>query len=231
MIQGFASQSPDGSAAQQLELLIRAAIFKPANELAGMLFQRAADPIDAAYQPKPGWVRKDRVAVKVQGIFGLFELKRDYYYHAGQKPGFYLADAALGLEGGCTPALARLICLEGADETSFQKAQSHLRETGGIAVEGRQIQRVIQRIGPAAQQWQQRKVQSNECDPERVPILYVSGDGKACLCGPASWRAAKASRPTARPRRARRIWGVSLPSIAPMKRDILCGIGNQRLMC
>lgn len=177
MIQGFASQSPDGPAVQQLELLIRTAIFKPANELAGVLFQQAADRIDAAYQPKPGWARKGRVAVKVQGIFGVFELKRDYYYHAGQKPGFYPTDAALGLEGGSTPALARLICLEGADETSFQKAESHLRETGGIAVEGRQIQRVIQRIGPAAQQWQQRTAQSSECDPERVPILYVSGDG------------------------------------------------------
>lgn len=65
MIQGFASQSPDGPAVQQLELLIRAAIFKPANELAGVLLQQAADRIDAAYQPKPGWVRKGRVSVKV----------------------------------------------------------------------------------------------------------------------------------------------------------------------
>jgi hypothetical protein len=45
----------------------------------------------------------------------------------------------LGLEVSYTPALARLICLEGADEASYQKAQTHLAETGGIAVSARQI--------------------------------------------------------------------------------------------
>src|ERR1700716_2404488 len=57
---------------------------------------------------------------------------RDYYYHEGKKLGHYPADAALGLEVCYTPALARLMCLEGADETSYQKAQRHLNDTGGI---------------------------------------------------------------------------------------------------
>jgi hypothetical protein len=57
--------------------------------------------------------------VQIQGIFGHFELQRDYYYHAGKHQGHYPADAALGLEGGYTPALARLLCLEGADEASY----------------------------------------------------------------------------------------------------------------
>ena len=39
---------------QQLEVLIRTAIFKPANELVRSLLQAAADRIDAIYQPKPG---------------------------------------------------------------------------------------------------------------------------------------------------------------------------------
>jgi hypothetical protein len=53
------------------------------------------------------------------GIY--YKLERDYYYHEGKKQGHYPADAALGLEMGCTPALARLSCLEGADESSYQK--------------------------------------------------------------------------------------------------------------
>ena len=51
------------------------------------------------------------------------------------------------------------MCLEGADETSYQKAQEHLAETGGIHVDARQIQRMVQRVGAAAQAWQEREAQ------------------------------------------------------------------------
>jgi len=170
----FGSQEPNGLAVQQLEVLVRTAIFKPANALVGFLLQAAADRIDAAYQPKPGQQRKGRQPLQVQGLFGSFELVRDYYYHAGKKEGHYPADAALGLEVAYTPALARLMCLEGADETSYQKAEQHLEEIGGISVSGRQIQRVVQRVGMAAQAWQEREAQPGG---SAVPILYVSADG------------------------------------------------------
>lgn len=75
---------------------------------------------------------------------------------------------------GYTPALARLICLEGADESGFQKAENHLAETGGIQVSARQIQRVVQRVGAAAQTWQEREAQPGA---GAAPVLYVSGDG------------------------------------------------------
>lgn len=163
-------------AVQQLEVLVRTAIFKPANALVGFLLQEAARRIDAAYQPKPGQHRKGRVSLQVNGIFGTFELQRDYYYHEGKKQGHYPADSALGLEGGNTPALARLVCLEGADEKSFQKAEEHLRETGGIDVSGRQIQRLVQTVGPAAQTWQQREALVPLPGTQAVPIMYVSGD-------------------------------------------------------
>jgi hypothetical protein len=104
-------------------------------------------------------------------------LTRDYYYHAGQQQGHSPADAALGLEVGYSPALARLICLEGADEASYQKAEQHLAETGGIPVGARQIQRVVQRVGSHAQRWQAREVQPPECVAGAAPILYISADG------------------------------------------------------
>lgn len=170
----FAAQTPAGEAVLQMEVLLRAAFFKPANELVGWLLQEAADRLDAAYQPKPGQIRKGRVTRQVQGIFGGFALCRDYYYHAGKAEGHYPADAALGLEEGYTPALARLICLEGADESSFEKASSHLQETGGIAVSGRQIQRTVQRVGAAAVAWQKREAVPAVCD---APVMYVLADG------------------------------------------------------
>ncbi len=158
----------------QLELLVRAAVFKSANELVGWLLEQAADRIDAAYQPKPGQVRKGRETIRAQGIFGSFPLTRDYYYHAGKDRGLYPADAVLGLEVSYTPALAKLICLEGADEPTYLKAERHLEQTGGICVSARQIQRVIQRVGSAAQVWQERPAQPGSCD---APIMYVSADG------------------------------------------------------
>jgi len=169
----FGAQAATGQLVQELEILVRTAIFKPANSLVGLLLQSAADQIDAAYQPKPGQARKGRVSICVDGIFGSFVLTRDYYYHEGKKEGHYPADAALGLEGTCTPALARLMCLEGADESSYQKAERHLQEIGGIEASARQIQRMVQRVGVAAQAWQERPAQSGE---GAVPVMYVSGD-------------------------------------------------------
>ncbi len=174
LIAQFEAQPVTGEAVQQLEGLLRAALFKQANVVVGLLLQAAANRLDAAYQPKPGEERKGRVALHVQGMFGSSIVQRDYYYHPGKQSGHYPADAGLGLETGLTPALARLVCLEGADETGYQKAEQHLRETGGIVMEARQIQRVVQRIGPAAQQWQERPAVPGA---ERPPILYLSADG------------------------------------------------------
>jgi hypothetical protein len=64
--------------------------------------------------------------------------------------------------------------MEGADENSFQKAQTHLKETGAIEIEARQIQRIIQQVGPAAGAWAKRDEKPEPCD---APIMYVSADG------------------------------------------------------
>ena len=173
MMAQLQGQNPNGVAVQQLEVLLRTALFKPATALVGFLLQGAADRIDAAYQPPPGQTRKGRETRQVQGLFGTFPLARDYSYHAGKQQGHYPADAALGLEEGYSPALARLGCLEGADETSYQKAENHLLETGGIAVSARQIQRMVQRVGAAAQTWQERQAQPGG---SAVPKMYVSAD-------------------------------------------------------
>jgi len=156
-----------------LEVLVRAAIFKPANELVGLLLQQAANRINAATIPKPGEQPKGREPLVVHGMFGTILLMRQYYYHPGKKCGRCPADASLGLEGGYTPALARLICLEGGDETSFVQASLHLWEVGGISVSERQIQRVVGRIGEDAVGWQKRELAPGPCE---VKTLTISAD-------------------------------------------------------
>lgn len=170
----FSSRAPTGEAAHQLELLVRTAIVKPAANLVGLLRQQAADWIDAAYAPKTGEHYKGRAVLAGQCLFGSFAVTRDHYYHPLRRVGHFPADAALGLEGAYTPALARLMCLEGADEAGFEKAERHLAETGGIQVSARQIQRVVQRVGTAAQSWQKRE---GPLGSTLARVLYVSGDG------------------------------------------------------
>lgn len=69
------------------------------------------------------------------------------------------------------------MCLEGADEQTYLKAERHLEQTGGIAVSARQIQRVVQQVGCAAQQWQERPAKPGSCEHTDVPVMYVSADG------------------------------------------------------
>jgi len=172
----FLAKAATGLSVLHIEGLIRTALFRQGADIVGYLLQAAADQIDATYPPGPGEAFKGREAIQCQGLFGSFKLRRPYYY-SPVRGGYYPADAALGLEGGHTPALVRLACLEGADETSFVKAEKHLLETGGIRMEARQIQRLVQRIGPPSQAWQQREYQLGPEDPKAVPILYVSADG------------------------------------------------------
>ena len=181
LIDRFTAAAPTGEAVQHLEGLVRTAIFKPAAALVGFLLQAAAERIEAAYRPAPGEVCKGLVALQVQCLFGTFPLRRLYYYHPGKQCGHYPADAGLGLEVSYTPALARLMGLEGADGI-YEKAQIHLREAGGIEVEARQIHRVVERIGPDAHTWQQEREITPQTAPalakvEPAPIMYVSADG------------------------------------------------------
>ena len=110
----FQAQELDGNAVAQLEILVRTAVFKSANALVGWLLQQAVDRADGAYQPKPGQVRKGRESLAVQGIFGRFQLRRDYYYHVGKarRPlsggrgaglggGLYAGPGQADLPGGC----------------------------------------------------------------------------------------------------------------------------------
>jgi hypothetical protein len=173
-MKSFDGCEPTGALVADLEHLLRKAIFKPVSEIVGALLQQAADRIDAEYQAKPGERRKGRATIEVQGMFGTFSLTRDYYHHAGKNCGRCPADDALGLEGSLTPALARIVCLEGADESSYQKAAIHLQEVGGIPFDERTIPRVVARVGERAAHWQKKEeYTAQHCDAR---VLYISAD-------------------------------------------------------
>ncbi len=80
IITRFPAEAPTGTAVQELEGLVRAALFKPATSIVGNLLQGAADKIDRQYQAKPGEEHKGRETIQVQCLFGTFPLERDYYW-------------------------------------------------------------------------------------------------------------------------------------------------------
>lgn len=199
----FLSQPTTAESLLPLEGLIRAALFRQGAEVVGYLLQAAADRIDAAYQPRPKEARKGRETITVQCLFGAFPLQRDYYYST-VSGGHYPVDELLGLDAGHTPALVRLACLEGADEQGFLKAEKHLMETGGISMDSRQIQRLVQRVGPVAQAWQQREYKPEAKSPKPVPVMYVSADGTGVPMRKEELRKRKGKQPdgTAKTRQA-----------------------------
>ncbi len=157
------------------EIILRAAFYKSANDLLESLLQRVIDNMDAGFKAPAGFGFKGRKSINISGIFGEVNVSRNYYYNEKRCIGVHPADALLGLEAGCTPALAKLISLEGADECSYEKAQTHLQQTGGINISARQIQRIVNKIGPEAHAWQSRTgVAENQ---KTTPVLYVSADG------------------------------------------------------
>jgi hypothetical protein len=143
--------------------------------------QEQADTIDQEQTPPPGYRRAGRRPRYVQGFFGWVTLERDYYYN--QRRGFAPADGALGLVGCYTPDLAYLLALAAALEP-FEAAQQLLERFSGIRVLGRQIQRLMEIVGPKAAAWV-RPMAKAEARAE----LYVSFDGTGVpivsreLCG------------------------------------------------
>jgi hypothetical protein len=115
------------------------------------------------------------------------ELRRNYYTD-GQGSGRAPLDEALGIVEGCTPALARLMCRAGALE-HYEAAAESLNEYTGLAVQGRRLQRMVNRLGPQMGQWPRPKSEAPPASPNGV--FYVEGDGTAIPVRPEETRGRK----------------------------------------
>lgn len=153
-----------------LEVHFRKILLTAGSQVFGRLLQRRVDQIDADYHPRAEQIRMGRRPLTTATLFGQVQIQRDYYYD-GYK-GHCPADAALGFEGCCTPALARLICRSAAQQP-YGAASRDLQEYGGVEVEERQIQRTVLRTGPDTQAW----LQKQPCSTQAVPVMYLGCDG------------------------------------------------------
>jgi len=109
-------------------------------------------------------------------LFGPVSLFRNYYYSEEQQQGRAPLDQALGLWDGYSPGVLRVLC-RAAARLPFETAAADLKAYCGLEVEGRQIQRVAQAMGPLARGAQQQ-LPPFKHDSGPIPILYIAVDGK-----------------------------------------------------
>lgn len=157
---------------EAIELGLRESLFKDGCRLLEQLLTNPALNIPENTS-RPGEKCHPERRVKVRSIFGQFDLPRNYFYDEARQQGRTPLDEALGLINGHSPALRRLACLAAARE-GYEAASHDLQALAGIALEGRQIQRLAGWAGPQiGSQLEAGAVQ----DPTPIPVLYVEVDG------------------------------------------------------
>lgn len=174
-----------------VETGLRAALLRDGGRLLEALLNDPTLPLpeDAS---RPGEKRTGAVARTVDSLFGPLTLTRNYYHTAATGTGRYPLDDALKLVGSYTPALARLMSRAGA-QTGFATASEDLRVYAGLAIEGRQIHRLMQSLGPAVQRACAAAPDEPLAGP--LPVLYIEVDGTGAPMVPAALVGRKGKQP------------------------------------
>jgi hypothetical protein len=159
-------------APQWLELGLREALRQDGLRALAELFNDANWRLERD-QTEPGEKCYAARPTTVDTLFGPLCVRRNYYTD-GQGGGRAPLDQALGMVEGCTPALARLMCRAGAVE-HYEAAAASLNEYTGLTVNGRRIQRLVNRLGPQMAQWPRPSPPLVVPPPDQV--FYVEGDG------------------------------------------------------
>lgn len=112
---------------------------------------------------------------EVLTLFGPVPLRRNYYYAPAQQAGRFPLDQALGVVDGYSPGVLRLCCRAAARQ-AYEAAAADVQAFAGLAVQGRQIQRVVQLMGPVIRQ-AQAQLPPHVHTAGAIPILYLAADG------------------------------------------------------
>jgi hypothetical protein len=176
---------------------LREALFKDARAILEKLYnQPGLNVPDNTSQP--GEKCHPQRAKDLHTLFGTITVSRNYFYHPERKTGRFPLDQALGLVQSFSPALVRLAARAAARE-GYESASEDLLAQAGVKLEGRQIQRLVNWVGPgvAAQ-----LEQGAEPRTDPIPILYaeVDGTGVPMVAAELAGRAGKQADGSARTR-------------------------------
>ena len=148
---------------------------------------------------QPGEQRSGTQPKMVLTLLGYITLRsRQYLYDPKRQIGRFPLDQALELIEGYSPAVAKGMCRAGALAGSFGAASQDLLTYLGLEIDGRQIQRMIERLGPRMAQW--RSAQAPVHNPTAGEIFCVSGDGTGVAMRRKALRGRKGKRPGQRAR-------------------------------
>jgi len=157
---------------EAVELGLRQALLQDGRKLLEHLYNQDGlnVPEDAS---RPGEKCHPRRAKDIQTLFGTIQARRNYYYHPESQTGRFPLDQALGLVHSFSPALVRLSARAAAKE-GYESASQDLWVQAGVAIEGRQIQRLVNLVAASVAQ---QLEQGQESRGEPIPIFYVEVDG------------------------------------------------------
>jgi hypothetical protein len=157
---------------EAVELGLREALFKDGRKLLESLYNQEGlhVPEDAS---QPGEKCHAQRPKNIRTLFGVMEVRRNYYYCAKTQTGRCPLESALGLVESFSPAVVRLSARAAAKE-GYESASEDLWAQAGLSIAGRQIQRLVHRAAPPlAAQLEQGPVK--RC--EAIPVFYVEVDG------------------------------------------------------
>ena len=156
---------------EAVELGLREALFKDGRQLLEDLYRQADLPVPGN-AGRPGEKRHPDRAKDIHTLFGRIRLRRPYFYHPVTGQGRCPLDQALGLTESFSPAVVRLAA-RAAASAGYEAASQDLRAQAGLALEGRQIHRLVNAVAPQVA----RQLEQGAGSAAPIPILYVEVDG------------------------------------------------------
>jgi hypothetical protein len=137
---------------------------------------------DLAAAPAPGMGQTVHLRERtIKTLFGPVRVRRRYFHDPLTGTGRCLLDERLHLWHGYSAGCVRLAC-RAAASSSFASAQQDLLVYAGVHMDARQLQRLVQQIGPKAQDWQAKEGVGE--DPGTPEVMYVEADGTGIPCRP-----------------------------------------------
>jgi hypothetical protein len=159
---------------EAVEIGLREALFRDACAILEQLLNDPALPVPEDFS-RPGEKCHAYRRKEFLSLFGPVALGRNYYHSEAEQQGRAPLDQALGLWAGYSPGVVRVLCRLAA-RFPFEVAATELKAYCGLEVEGRQIQRVAQEMGPLVRQAQQQ-LPPFKHDSGPIPVMYVAVDG------------------------------------------------------
>ena len=156
---------------EAIELGLRAALLRDGRQLLQELYGQADLSIPKNTSRAGEKCHADRLRT-MHSVFGPVELRRNYFYCAATRRGRFPLDEALGLVESFSPALVRLASRAAARE-GYEAASADLSALAAVHIEGRQIHRLVNAIGPQVAAQLQA---GHTSGADKIPVLYVEVD-------------------------------------------------------